>query len=209
MKTLDEIFPRPYGEMKAAVKEFVKDGDRILDIGCGSGLFEKIIEKSKKGCDIDAVDINKKAIEELRGTPFPNSKVRFMEEDANKFLRSFRLKKYDIILANAVLHGIWTGGKEDYLDGFFKRLGKMLAPGGLVLLGEYFYPETVGDKEAEKFTGRLKRLTGHGDARSKFIDPKIICQKALENKFHIAKFDQMRAVKEIDRKYFIFVLQKS
>lgn len=46
-----------------AVEE-VKDGDKVLDIGCGIGAFTRLVKQSKKGCEIWGTDISNMAIQD-------------------------------------------------------------------------------------------------------------------------------------------------
>ncbi len=45
-----------------AVK-YVNSGDKVLDIGCGVGVFTKLVKKTYPECDVTGVDISDKAIE--------------------------------------------------------------------------------------------------------------------------------------------------
>lgn len=47
---------------KTALKS-VKDGDKVLDIGCGVGVFTQLVKNTYPNCDVTGVDISDKAIE--------------------------------------------------------------------------------------------------------------------------------------------------
>ena len=84
----------------------------------------------------------------------------------------------------------------------------MLKDGGRVILGDYYYPDSVSDEEVAAYMAYQQATINHADPREKFVKPELIAQKAQEHGFSIELSDEMQAVKEIDRKYSIFVLKK-
>lgn len=47
---------------------YVKDGDKVIDLGCGVGLPGRMVLSEKKGCEVWGVDISDKVIEENKDT---------------------------------------------------------------------------------------------------------------------------------------------
>ena len=79
------------------LKEYKFDSPNILDIGTGSGCISIAIKKNYT-CEIDAIDINDKAIE-LANKNANNNKVNinFINNSIEKYNPN---KKYDVIVSN-------------------------------------------------------------------------------------------------------------
>lgn len=52
----------PTQRFNSALK-FVSDGDKVLDIGCGIGIFTKLVKDTYPSCDVTGVDISDTVIE--------------------------------------------------------------------------------------------------------------------------------------------------
>jgi len=104
----------------------IKDGDEILDVGCGSGLFSHFLAKYK-GTTITAIDSNVKAIEFARLTYKESNidfKVGLLDELAlpeNKFNKIAFLEVLEHISENQ--------GTE-----IIKTFHRLLRPGGKLVI---------------------------------------------------------------------------
>ena len=93
-----------------------KKGEKILDLGCGTGdLSEKM---SKSGADVVGIDASAKMIEKAR-TKYPN--ITFQIVNAESFRRR---EKFDAVFSNAALH--WIKQSEKVI----KTIEQALKPGG-------------------------------------------------------------------------------
>lgn len=101
------------------LNRFKKDGKiRVLDIGCGSGLF--LMEAKKKGFEIDGVDFSKDALEAKKifnGNIFIGD---FLEID-------FPEESYDIITLFYVFEHL------QYPQEIFKKINRILREDGIVI----------------------------------------------------------------------------
>ena len=82
--------------------DFVKDGDKVLDLGCGNGrLFELFRDKK---IDYIGIDLSKKLIEIARDKykDYPN--VKFLVRDALD--TGFDENSFDLVYSIALLHQI-------------------------------------------------------------------------------------------------------
>lgn len=52
---------RPTSRFTRTLEE-IKDWDKVLDIGCGVGVFTNLVQKKYKNCEVWGTDISKKAI---------------------------------------------------------------------------------------------------------------------------------------------------
>jgi ubiquinone/menaquinone biosynthesis C-methylase UbiE len=118
----------------------IKDGQKVLDIGCGTGLLSlKFLEKAD--CIIYGIDnssemfeIFKEKIKKLNLA----DKISLGLEDAENI--DFRDEEFDIIASTVTLHHV----KEKYP--VIKKIYKLLKPGGRLLIGDIDV-DTTGDLE--------------------------------------------------------------
>jgi ubiquinone/menaquinone biosynthesis C-methylase UbiE len=126
----------------------VKDGDIVLDIGCGTGLLSlKFLEKADcLVCCIDSspemLEIFKNKIDKLS----LSDKISLELGDAENL--NFEDKKFDIIASTVTLHHV----KDKYP--VIKKIYSLLKPGGKFVLGDIDV-DTTGNLEDPK---RLLRI---------------------------------------------------
>lgn len=86
-------------EFEFLFDDYLKKGDRVLDVGCGNGRFYEIIQKT--GADYTGIDISEKLIE-IAKKKFPKGK--FFVGDALEM--PFADNYFDTVYAIALLHHI-------------------------------------------------------------------------------------------------------
>lgn len=87
---------------------------KILDLGCGTGLLTK--ELAKKGAEVIGVDSSREMIQRAKVN---YSNLKFQVEDAIKL--PFE-NKFDTVFSNAVFH--WILNQKGLLEGIYKVLKK-------------------------------------------------------------------------------------
>jgi 2-polyprenyl-3-methyl-5-hydroxy-6-metoxy-1,4-benzoquinol methylase len=90
-KFFKRIYEIAAEEMVSEIKDFIKEGERVLDFGCGSGILAKKL-KEKLNADVLGVDIADERIE----------KIPFQKFDGRGI--SFRADSFETILISFVLH---------------------------------------------------------------------------------------------------------
>lgn len=111
---------RPRPEMKYFARKYAQAGQKILDIGCGNGLFFELI-KNKKISYI-GIDSSKKLILEAR-KKYPHAKFKVIDALNLKFKK----QSFDLIFSFAFLHHL--PGKE-LRQKFLENIYKILKPRG-------------------------------------------------------------------------------
>lgn len=200
------FFEKPYEEISQVLNTFLRDNNTIIDIGCGDGILEDKIENFKE-CTIHCVDLDKESLDKLLYKGYRNNIIPYLD-DANKFIRGYYRRDVDVILLNATLHEINDhANKEQYISCIFEKFSQILKPNGIVVVGDYFYPEYLSDKEIEKFVEYQKAVIGHADPGYKFVNPALLEKVARNKRFALEYESDIRAVEEIDRRYYIRVFR--
>ncbi len=101
----------------------VKKGDKVLEIGCGTGLFTRKFYEATKA-DITAIDISEDLLDEARKL-LPNA--NFMVDDAMKL--SFADNTFEVVFGSSVLHHL-------EFDASLNEIMRVLKPGGRMIFAE-------------------------------------------------------------------------
>lgn len=107
--------------VEAAVREFVRPGSKVLEVGVGCGIFTQFL--SRTGAEITAVDINPDFIDGVSSL----TNVKAYVKDATKPLG---LEPQDVALSSEVLEHVPPSGSLDML----KAVKASLKPGGVFVL---------------------------------------------------------------------------
>ncbi|MBM3404769.1 MAG: class I SAM-dependent methyltransferase [Bacteroidetes bacterium] len=107
----------------------LKEGIRVLEIGCGTGEIAGILAKEMKSAGITGMDISQQFIDQaIASFPLPNLtffKGNFLDEGAT-FHGSF-----DYIVGNGILHHLYPD-----LDHAFPRIKALLKKNGKIIFLE-------------------------------------------------------------------------
>ena len=103
-----------------AIGSYVKDGDRVLDVGCGSGILA--LSARKIGADVDMCDTDPLALRSAREN-FRLNNESFSEIWEGSAERSNR--RYDLVVANII---------ADVLRAIASQLKEKVAPNGILIL---------------------------------------------------------------------------
>lgn len=109
---------------------------RILEVGCGTGIYTELLLNSFTEASIDAVDISKEMLQRAIEKIISPS-VRFRLADAEEL----EVEPYDLITSNAAFQ--WFR----YLPRTIARYANMLTKNG-ILSFSFFGPETYGELNA-------------------------------------------------------------
>ncbi|MCI9616691.1 MAG: 50S ribosomal protein L11 methyltransferase [Eubacterium sp.] len=145
--------------------KYVKHGDKVLDLGCGSGILS-IVAKKLGAADVDMTDIDPAAIQAV-GENFAVNKMSMddVEVIAGNVLEDeqlqtkFEQKQYDIVVANILADVIVP--IAGMVDRFLKQ-GGIFISSGIIYMKEDEVKDAVNNNENLE----LKDIVNQGDWRS-------------------------------------------
>lgn len=183
------------------LNRYLEKCSRILDLGCGKAPYLKscMSKNNKKYILVDKVEYT-----------FENENVNFEKYDLNEVDIVNLYKKdnsnFDLIIINASLHELWIGEKIKYWNKLFGKLLKILEPGGIIYIGDYYYGEDIDDEKWAKYLQTLNDTVGHADPIDRFYKPDIIVKTIISNhNVKMVKYSEIR-VSDIIKRYFYGIL---
>lgn len=92
-----------------------KDFNKILDVGCGTGMSTAPLAENWKTAEITGVDLSEEMLQVARET-IPSAS--FVQRDCSKSLKD--MGKFDLIFSNAFLQ--WIPNQEEFITNSFEML---------------------------------------------------------------------------------------
>jgi SAM-dependent methyltransferase len=174
---VDEAIAKVHREIKLIDEKYLKPGDRVLDIGCGVGLYLRdFADRVLFGTDLSADFIRK------CGAVVPNAKLIH----GNYLHINFEPGYFDLIYSVSVLQYIPPSG----LKRFFDKISHELKEGGILIIQ---YPHALSTNDAQ-----------YADLAYVSYTPERI-ESALDGKFSILSHRQSydgRHVNGVDKKNY-------
>ncbi|MEM2387751.1 MAG: class I SAM-dependent methyltransferase [Candidatus Thermoplasmatota archaeon] len=136
IKVMDGVY-KPEEDSYLLIKSIRLDGKKALDMGCGCGIVA--LHLAKNGCDVTAVDINEKAVENTK----INAKINELNLKCFKSNLFENIKeKFDLIVFNPPYLPTknediaWDGGKngKEVIEKFLKEAKNYLSEEGVIYM---------------------------------------------------------------------------
>lgn len=112
----------------------IRDGSRVLDVGCGSGWASLAVARRRPGCAVTAIDRDLRAVRNterlVRKNGYGNI-VRCAVGQAERLRASFGRKAFDCVVAVNAFHHFRDPRRV------LKGIRAVLEPGGTLLLSEF------------------------------------------------------------------------
>jgi ubiquinone/menaquinone biosynthesis C-methylase UbiE len=137
----------------------VKEGDQVLELGCGTGYFTR--ELVKLNIQVTAIDISPELSEEAKKA-IPDGNVFFQIQNA--YQMDFKDHTFDAVIGSSVLHHL-------EIDKAMAEIYRVLKPGGFLAFTE---PNMMNPQIAlQKNIPWLKRKLGDSPDETAFFRWKI------------------------------------
>lgn len=121
----DQTRRQPWAEVNSYIEKYLKDGQKIIDIGCGNGRAIFMLEKYS---DLEylGIDNSEKLIEKAK-TNFPTfSFEHFDGLDFSKYKKDY----YDVALSVAVVHHV----PEENITKWLRDICSTVKTGGIIFI---------------------------------------------------------------------------
>ncbi len=115
---------------------FIKQPEKILEIGCGEGYSTYYIVKNLKKGFYTGIDLNKKRLQKAEifiSKNFPDISLEFIHGNALNILSSMK-KKFDFVFIDAA--------KYEYAD-YIKSIDKKLNDNAIIVTDNIFFSEKI------------------------------------------------------------------
>ena len=138
----DKDYKKEANIVLGTVKKFKNNFRDLLEIGCGSGNFTKIL--AKKGYLVTAIDPSSQMIK-IAKKKIKSKKIKFLNIKSTKFKTK---KKFD--LAISLFHVFSYHTKKKEINLFFKNLSNSLKHKGILVFDFWFKPAVLSIKPEKK-----------------------------------------------------------
>jgi len=126
---------KAYGRLISRVKE----GHKILDIGCGTGALT--LRAARKGAKVKGIDVNPQMLEIAQKRARRENLVQNMKlcEMSVAELENEKSESYDVVMSGLCFSEL----TENELIYTLKEVKRILRPGGLLLIADEVIPKSV------------------------------------------------------------------
>lgn len=161
-----------WDEVKEYAEKYVKDGQNILDLGCGNGRLYQLLENYN--VNYLGIDISKKLIEDAK-EKFPRAKFKIGDISKIKLEKN----KYNLIFAIASFHHIPSPTlRQQAINNIYKSL----KPGGIYIMTNW----NLFQPKYEKYFNKNKSPDPQLEENDTLIPWKNSQGKILANRYYHA-----------------------
>ena len=134
---------------KYLLKHLPAHMERVLDIGCGTGEFSRLL--SKYAGEVIALDISDEMVAKARSMASQLTNITYVKSDFMGY--DIEPESYDAIVTIATAHHL-------PLEEFFRKAAMALKPGGSLIVLDLFLSSDIWDYFFDFFSVPLNILTG-------------------------------------------------
>lgn len=130
----------------------LQDGERVLDVGCGTGTLALLAKRSAPGAQVVGIDADAEMLAQARTKPGAHG-IRFDEGMADEL--PYDDSSFDKVLSSLVFHHLQRPVKEAAA----REIARVLRPGGELHLADFGPP-------GGPLMWGFSRMVRHGDGAS-------------------------------------------
>lgn len=111
----------------------LQSGERILDIGCGTGSLLSLIHQHQPYAQLFGIDPDPQIIARAKEKLDASGDIELINDMGDALGQYFDPESLDVVVVTLVLHQVPVAGKEAIIKAAFKAL----KPGGRLMIGDY------------------------------------------------------------------------
>ncbi|MGB0922150.1 MAG: class I SAM-dependent methyltransferase [Alphaproteobacteria bacterium] len=108
-------------------------GERILDIGCGTGSLLSLVRQNQPHAQLFGIDPDPEIIARAKEKLDAQSDIELINDMGDALGQYFESESLDAVVVTLVLHQVPVAGKEAIIKAVFEAL----KPGGQLIIGDY------------------------------------------------------------------------
>jgi 2-polyprenyl-3-methyl-5-hydroxy-6-metoxy-1,4-benzoquinol methylase len=108
----------------AKALEYVKDGDKVIDIGCGVGVLTRMVGRERQGCEVWGTDISDEII---KNNILSNPETKYLVGYAGE-QKDLPSEYFDVVFSGEVIEHM------DVPEMLFSEAYRILKPGGKLIV---------------------------------------------------------------------------
>jgi len=135
--------------IKDRIADQVRAGDRVVDIGCGTGTLG--LRCLEKGAYVTGLDASEFMLEQFRKSAAERGlteRLKLIQASVTQLEKHFADESVDVITSTMVLGEF----PREYLDFIFRHCHRILRPGGRLLTADEVWPDTPGRRMIARAT---------------------------------------------------------
>ncbi len=127
-------------KIKDQIAERIGPGDRILDIGCGTGTLA--VRCLKKGAYVTGLDSNEFMLEQSEKNAMAagvNDRLTLIQDSVTQLCKHFQEGSFDVVMSTMALGEF----PREYLEYILRDCKRILRPGGRLIIADEVWPERL------------------------------------------------------------------
>jgi RimJ/RimL family protein N-acetyltransferase/ubiquinone/menaquinone biosynthesis C-methylase UbiE len=162
--------------LDGGINDYIRLGNYILDIGCGTGIELSYIWEKAPNAHITCLDLSREMLNLLL-EHYRNKAEQVTTIQASYLSWDYPENRFDIVVSSMTMHHFWQDEKIDV----YKNIHRTLKDGGVYIENDFVVDEPL----SEQYRRRYKRILTH------------ISSKASPGEFHIDIPFTVNAQKEL------------
>lgn len=159
----------------------LRSGQRVLDIGCGTGSLVVLIKRLHPDIEVVGLDPDPKALARAkRKAERGSARIQFDQGFADEL--PYPEASFDRVFSSLMFHHLGRDGKEAML----REVRRILKPGGFLSLLDFAGPEAGADSFLARLVHSNHQLSDNSEgrilgfmSRAGFTSPKKVSQGAM------------------------------
>lgn len=125
-------------KIKDQIAEKIEPGDRVLDIGCGTGtLAVRCLNKGAYVTGLDSSEFMLKQAEKNAAAAGVSDRLTVIQDSVTQLRKHFQDETFDVVTSTMALGEF----PREYLDYILRDCKRILRPGGRLIIADEVWPE--------------------------------------------------------------------